>query len=233
MLKKKRPKFIFSSTNKVYGKADNLKIIKKKKKYSYVNNIKGVSEKQQLDFYSPYGCSKGSADSYVIDYGRIYNFNTVSLRQSCVYGGFQYGVEDQGWLAWMTIACLMNKQINIYGDGRQVRDALHVDDLTDLYCKFINSNSANFSQAYNVGGGHENSISILEFIDILKNFTRQSVKYKFSGERPGDQKIYISDISKLNEKLNWKPKIKLQNGLSDMFFWIKNNFEEINDILKS
>jgi CDP-paratose 2-epimerase len=228
----KKLKFIFASTNKVYGKADNLKIIKKKDRYSYKKGVAGVSEEQQLDFYSPYGCSKGAADSYVIDYGRIFNFDTVSLRQSCIYGNFQYGVEDQGWLAWMTIASLMKKKIVIYGDGKQVRDALHVDDLTDLYCKMINAKSRYFRQAYNVGGGSKNTISILEFLNFLKNLKGSDVLYKFSKERPGDQKIYISDINKLKKNFNWEPKIKLRHGLKKMHHWIESNFNDINSLLK-
>ena len=229
--KNNRMKFIFASTNKVYGKADNLKIKEGSKRYSYIKNIIGVSETQQLDFYSPYGCSKGSADAYVIDYGRTYNFDTVSLRQSCIYGGFQYGIEDQGWLAWMTIASLLKKKINIYGDGKQVRDALHVDDLTDLYCKFINTKSQNFKQAYNVGGGVFNSISILEFISKLELLENKKIQYRFDKERPGDQKVYISDIRKLEKKLNWKPKIELDFGIEQMYKWIHSNIKTISKLL--
>ncbi len=230
--KNKKIKFIFASTNKVYGKVDNLKIKEGSTRYFYKKkDIIGVSETQQLDFYSPYGCSKGASDAYVIDYGRTYDFDTVSLRQSCIYGGFQYGIEDQGWLAWMTIASLLRKRINIYGDGKQVRDALHVDDLTDLYCKFINTESQKFKQAYNVGGGLFNSISILEFITKLELLEKNKIQYKFNKERPGDQKVYISDIRKLQKELDWKPKIELLFGIKLMYKWINTNINIISRLL--
>jgi CDP-paratose 2-epimerase len=229
---KNKSKFIYASTNKVYGRMKNIKLLEKEKRYLYSKKKKGINEHQQLDFYSPYGCSKGSADTYVIDYGRSFNLDTISFRQSCIYGNFQYGVEDQGWLAWMAIASLMGKTISIYGNGKQVRDALHVDDLTDLYCKTINAKSKYFKQAYNVGGGFKNSISILEFLDFLLILKKKNIEYKFFQERQGDQKIYISDIQKLKKNFNWEPKIKLSIGLKRMYKWIENNLSEIRSVIK-
>ena len=229
--KNKRAKFIFSSTNKVYGKLNKLKIFEKNTSYSYKKNYVGVNEQEPLDFYSPYGCSKGAADSYVLDYSRIYDIDAIVLRKSCIYGPFQYGIEDQGWLAWFSIAYFLNKKITIYGNGKQVRDILSVDDLTDLYCKFINSGRNNFRQAYNVGGGINNSISLIEYLDMLEKLYKADANLTFSSERQGDQKIYISDITKVTNTFNWKPKINVKKGLNIMNSWIGNNINLIKDSL--
>ena len=126
---------IFSSTNKVYGNLSGVSLIESEKRYQFADLTNGINEKQQLDFHSPYGCSKGVADQYVRDYSRIYKLNTVVVRQSCIYGINQLGIEE-GWVAWFTIAAMMGKEISIYGDGKQVRDVLYIDDLVNLYfCK--------------------------------------------------------------------------------------------------
>lgn len=229
--KNKKAKFIFSSTNKVYGKLNKLKIFEKNTSYSYKKNYFGVNEEEPLDFYSPYGCSKGAADSYVLDYSRIYDIDSIVLRKSCIYGPFQYGIEDQGWLAWFSIAYFLNKKITIYGNGKQVRDILSVDDLTDLYCKFINSGRNNFRQAYNVGGGINNSISLIEYLDMLKKLYKADANLTYSSERQGDQKIYISDITKVSNTFNWQPKINVEKGLKIMNSWIGKNINLIKDSL--
>ena len=127
----------------------------------------GINESEPLDFHSPYGCSKGSADQYVIDYARIYDLNTVSVRQSCIYGERQFGVEDQGWLAWFIIATVLGRKISIYGDGKQVRDVLYVQDLVELYEKFIEQGSNLNGKAYNVGGGLNFSLSMLTLCAVV------------------------------------------------------------------
>jgi CDP-paratose 2-epimerase len=148
--------FINASTNKVYGKMENDPVVEKEKRFEY-RDIDGVKENQILDFHSPYGCSKGAADQYAMDYARIFNLRTVNLRQSCIYGQRQLGVEDQGWVAWFTIATLFQKPITIYGNGKQIRDILHVDDLTRCYAACIERSDSVSGQAFNVGGGPGNT----------------------------------------------------------------------------
>ena len=213
---------LFSSTNKVYGQLENLKLTHNTNKY-YIksNSFFGINENQSLDFHSPYGCSKGSADSYVIDYSRIYNLKCIVLRQSCIYGTHQYGIEDQGWLAWMMINTIRKKVFTIFGDGRQVRDVLYIDDLLNLYEKII-SNYKKSCNVLNVGGGIDNSISLLEYISIMKKLGLKP-QYKFSKWRAGDQKIYISDIRKAHKFYNWKPKYTPSEGIAKMKDWLNGN----------
>ncbi len=215
--------FLFSSTNKVYGGMEEVKIAKKGKKYVYKDYPKGIPETNTLDFHSPYGCSKGSADQYVRDYARIYGLNSVVLRQSCIYGPRQFGIEDQGWVAWFTIAGLLNKKITIYGDGMQVRDVLHVNDLVNAYLLARRKKKKSSGKIFNVGGGSENTMSLLELIDFLEKFLNKKIKYKFSDWRPGDQKVYVSDISKIKKELGWEPKINPKKGVEMLSEWVIKN----------
>ena len=219
--------FINASTNKVYGLLHNVKILEGLKRYE-IEKKGGINESEPLDFHSPYGCSKGSADQYVIDYARIYDLKTVSVRQSCIYGERQFGVEDQGWLAWFIIATVLGKKISIYGDGKQVRDVLYVQDLVELYEKFIEQGSNLNGKAYNVGGGLKFSLSLLEFIDILKDQGLE-ISYTFGDWRPGDQKVFVSDNTKVIKELGWEPKTAPVQGIQTIVSWVKQN----KDLLKS
>lgn len=212
---------LYASTNKVYGEYES-EIIETEKRYDYKDVI-GVNEKTQLDFHSPYGCSKGGADQYVRDYSRIYNLKSVVLRQSCIYGQNQFGIEDQGWVAWFTIASTFNKPFFIYGDGKQVRDALYIDDLVNLYKLIIEKIEYCSGQIFNVGGGPNNSLSLIELIESLEIKSGKKLNYKFSDWRPGDQKIYVSDITKLKEILGWVPKTDLKTGLEKLYNWVSLN----------
>lgn len=224
----KRPFLLYSSTNKVYGDLEELKIQEGQTRYLLSEWPEGVSEKQTLDFHSPYGCSKGAADQYVHDYARIYNLSTVVLRQSCIYGPHQFGIEDQGWIAWFIIACLLEKKVNIYGDGKQVRDALFVGDLVDLYFKAVNSVATVSGKVYNIGGGKNNSLSLLEFLNKLNESFAIKVDYSFAPARPGDQKVFISNNDKVRQELGWVPQTNLNQGLRLVIDWLKNN----RDIIK-
>jgi CDP-paratose 2-epimerase len=218
---------LFASTNKVYGDYKS-ELIETETRYSYKNSL-GVSEETSLDFHSPYGCSKGSADQYVRDYSRIYGIKSVVLRQSCIYGQNQFGIEDQGWVAWFTIASTFGKKFYIYGDGKQVRDVLHIDDLINLYETIINNIDKCAGQIFNAGGGINNTLSLLELLTILGK--ENVLNYQYSDWRPGDQKIYVIDITKLKEKLNWEPKVSIQDGLTKLMDWVKINketFEKLN-----
>ncbi|MGE0628054.1 MAG: GDP-mannose 4,6-dehydratase [Hyphomicrobiaceae bacterium] len=214
---------VFASTNKVYGKIANAEYRLDGNRYSYSNRPLGISEDEPLDFHSPYGCSKGAADQYILDYARIYNIPATSFRQSCIYGTRQFGVEDQGWVAWFAIAALLGRKITIYGDGKQVRDVLHVDDLVRAYESAIINPGKVARQAFNIGGGPDNTLSLLELVEILQRELRIDIPLNWDEWRPGDQQVYISDIRKLDAKLNWRPAINVQAGISKLVAWVAQN----------
>jgi CDP-paratose 2-epimerase len=194
--------------------------------YAYKDYPFGISEDFPLDFHSPYGCSKGCGDQYVRDYSRIYSIPTVVFRQSCIYGPRQFGVEDQGWLAWFIIAVLTGKQISIYGNGKQVRDILFIDDLLNAYDLGIEKIQQSAGKVYNVGGGPDNKISVWhEFYPLLEKMLGRNIPVKWGDWRPGDQKIYVSDIRKIQNELNWKPKYSIESGLDKLYNWVKDNLE--------
>lgn len=225
-LSKSNPVFLYSSTNKVYGNLENLKIKKTGTRYEFVDQVFGVSEKQLLDFHSPYGCSKGAADQYVRDYHRIYGLNTVVFRQSCIYGPYQFGIEDQGWVAWFLIALKKHKKITIYGDGKQVRDLLYIDDLLNAYDLAIKNIKKTRGQIYNIGGGIRNTISVwYDFKPILENLYNQKISVDFSEWREGDQRLYVSDIRKAKKDFGWTPQISYNNGIRILYKWIDENIQ--------
>ncbi|MCK4401196.1 SDR family NAD(P)-dependent oxidoreductase [bacterium] len=217
------PIFIYASTNKVYGGMTDIKVIERNGRYEYESLPEGISEERILDFHSPYGCSKGAADQYVRDYSRIYGLRTVVMRQSCIYGYRQFGVEDQGWVAWFTIAASMNKPITIYGDGKQVRDVLFIDDLVDAYEKAIENIETASGKIYNIGGGPNNKMSLLELISFLERFLNKKIEYSFSDWRPGDQPVFVCSIEKARKELAWQPKIDVENGVKKLSDWVKKN----------
>ena len=222
-LPKDSPFLIFSSTNKVYGEMEDIEIVEKNNKYTYKKYPSGISENTLLDFHSPYGCSKGVADQYVIDYSRIYGIKSVVMRQSCIYGYRQFGIEDQGWVAWFTIASLLEKEITIYGDGKQVRDVLFIDDLVDCYVMAIENMEKINGKAYNIGGGSDNTLSLLELISLLEKFTKKKITPSYSNWRPGDQPVFVCNIERAYEEFGWKPKTSVEDGISKLQKWIYGN----------
>jgi len=220
------PPFIFSSTNKVYGGMERLKIEEKEKRYILPDYPEGISEDLPLDFHSPYGCSKGCADQYVRDYARIYGMNTVVLRQSCIYGPRQFGIEDQGWVAHFFISTLLGKPLFIYGTGKQVRDLLYIDDLIDLCWKCKDNIEKVKGEIFNVGGGKDNTLSLLELLDIME---QKNIKpdISFAEPRPGDQAVFICDIRKAQAKLGWEPKVKVAEGIDRLVDWIQRNLDTV------
>lgn len=227
------PILIYSSTNKVYGRLENIEIEETKKSYKYKTLKAGISEKQQLDFYSPYGCSTGSADQYVRDYARIYGLRTIIFRKSCIYGPRQFGIEDQGWIAWFIIAALLNKEIKIYGNGKQTRDILYIDDLMQAYVGAIDKIDKTSGQIYNIGGGTNHTISLLELITYLEKLLNKKIKYSFHNQRPGDQLIYISDTNTAKRDFNWMPSTTVSQGLIKTVKFIKANYDLIEKIYNS
>ena len=223
-LNERKPVIIYASTNKVYGGMEDVKVVEDATRWRYADLPLGCPETQPLDFHSPYGCSKGTGDQYVRDYARIYDLPTVVLRQSCIYGQRQFGVEDQGWVAWMIIAAVTVRPITIYGDGKQIRDVLHVDDLLNAYDSAIAKIDTVKGRVYNLGGGPENILSIwTEFGPMLENLLGQPVPVKRAAWRPGDQKVFVADIRKAGRELGWEPKIGVKEGVKKLFDWVKAN----------
>ncbi len=213
------PVVIYASTNKVYGSLENLRIRRNAAKYELIDYPNGIPENFPLDFHSPYGCSKGAADQYVRDYHRIYGMRTVVFRQSCIYGPRQYGVEDQGWVAWFILSALDGKMITIYGDGRQVRDVLYIEDLINAFSKAIDRIHFAKGGVYNVGGGHNNQLSLLELVEIMKSVLNLKARYEFDSWREGDQKVYISDISRCTTGFSWEPTFSPLDGIKLLHSW--------------
>ncbi len=217
---------VYSSTNKVYGGMQTVIINEDKTRYKYRDFPNGIDEQQLLDFHSPYGCSKGAADQYVRDYNRIYGINTIVFRQSCIYGSRQFGVEDQGWVAWFLIAAELGKQITIYGNGKQARDLLYVDDLIIAYETAVENIQITSGKIYNIGGGPSNILSVWkEFGPKLKNLKQKEINVLYSNWRPGDQKLYVSNISKAYKDFGWKPQTSVDNGLKKLAGWVRDNKE--------
>ncbi len=222
----KDPIFLFASTNKVYGGMEDVKVVKDEHCYQFADFPFGISEAQPLDFHSPYGCSKGTGDQYTRDYARIYGLRTVVIRQSCIYGYRQFGVEDQGWVAWFIIAALKQRKITIYGDGKQVRDVLFVDDLLDAYEAAIKNISVTAGQVYNIGGGPANTMSIWdEFGSLLEQLLECPIPVEYSDWRPGDQPVYISDIRKAEQQLGWYPRNSVKDGVTKLYTWVRDHME--------
>ncbi len=223
--------FIFASTNKVYGKIASAQTTSSGGRYGYVDRPFGIAEDEPLDFLSPYGCSKGAADQYTLDFARIYGIRAASFRQSCIYGTRQFGVEDQGWVAWFTIASLIGRDVTIFGDGRQVRDVLHVDDLLRAYEAAILSPDKISGEAFNIGGGPKHVLSLLELVKMLERRLGRNIPLKWADWRPGDQRAYISDVRKLEKKTGWKPEIDVEAGVGQLFDWVETNFEQFATVI--
>jgi CDP-paratose 2-epimerase len=213
---------IYSSTNKVMGALTDIPVREKKKRYVF-KNIKAVSEKFPLDFHGPYGCSKGCGDQYTIDYARIFGLNTAVYRQSGIYGPHQFGIEEQGWLAWFCNALLFDKPVTIFGNGKQVRDVLYIDDLLRAFDFTFKNIKKTRGKAYTVGGGPKFSLSIWELFDILEKLSGKKFNYSFGPWRPGDQKIYISDINRAKKDFGWKPEVSPKEGLKRLYNWTFQN----------
>ncbi len=219
---------IYSSTNKVYGGMEHIKVEELFDRYVYKDYPEGITENELLDFHSPYGCSKGAADQYVRDYARIYNLKTTVFRQSCIYGTRQFGIEDQGWVAWFTIASVLDRPIKIYGNGKQVRDILFVEDLVKAYEAAFNNPEKSSGKIFNVGGGKENTISLLKLLEMLEKLNGKKIVTTTHAWRAGDQPVFICDISKVKQELGWTPKISYEAGVKKLHDWVVQNKDMLN-----
>ena len=225
-----RPPLLYASTNKVYGGMERIRIGERNGRYEFSDYPDGISETFPLDFHSPYGCSKGAADQYVIDYSRIYGLRTVVFRQSCIYGPHQFGMEDQGWIAWFAIRALQGQPVTVFGDGRQVRDVLFVDDLIDAYELALTRIDAVSGRAYNIGGGPKCTLSLLELIALLGESADCRLSFSFADWRPGDQRVYVSDVRRAAEDLGWRPITGPAEGVAQVVEWLATNRQQVREV---
>lgn len=221
-----RPPLFFTSTNKVYGGLEDVRLREEAIRYAPVARLvahRGVGEARPLDFHSPYGCSKGTADQYVRDYARSYGLRTVVFRMSCIYGPHQFGNEDQGWVAHFLIRALNREPITIYGDGKQVRDVLFVEDLVDAFLLASERLDDCSGLAFNIGGGAANTLSLRELLDAIRAFEGREPRVDWGNWRTGDQKYYVSDSSLFRELTGWRPTVRPLDGVRMLREWLIAN----------
>lgn len=217
------PSLVYTSTNKVYGGLEDLEFIDAGKRYepqSLQVRQNGISEKRSLDFHSPYGCSKGTADQYVIDFARTFGIPATVFRMSCIYGPHQFGNEDQGWVAHFLIKAINGDPLTIYGDGKQVRDILFVEDLVDAFMLAQQNMDLVAGQAFNMGGGPDNTISLLELLEFIDQLEDGKPPLTFSDWRTADQRYYVSDFGKFSEMTGWKPRHRVNDGIVLLHKWL-------------
>jgi CDP-paratose 2-epimerase len=211
------PFVLFTSTNKVYGAMESLHVRDEGGRYVAKDPLfRGATEATPLDFHSPYGCSKGAADQYVRDYARIYGVPSVVFRMSCICGPRQFGTEDQGWVAHFLYSLLYGQPVTIYGDGRQVRDLLHVNDLLDAMEAARSHLGKTSGEVYNVGGGMDRAASVNEILTMIEDMLSCRPRYEHGAVRPGDQPLYISDTTKLQRHTGWSPRRTITGVLEDI-----------------
>ena len=218
-----RPFLLFTSTNKVYGHIVPKRFSDEPAPRQLCTPYDCTPETQPLDFYSPYGCSKGAADQYVHDYATTFGLPTVVFRMSCIAGPHQFGNEDQGWIAHFLYSALQDKEICIYGDGRQVRDVLAVQDLVRAFEAANEGQETTAGQIYNVGGGADNTVSLLELMERIEKLLHKRVSYRFRESRPGDQSIYVTDFTKLRRHVGWSPRISVPQTIENIHDWWRHN----------
>ena len=221
-----RPFVLFTSTNKVYGELGNRNALALPTRYA-IPDHGPTSEKQPLDFHSPYGCSKGAADQYVHDYARIYGLPTVVFRMSCIAGPRQFGNEDQGWVAHFLYSAMLGSPVTIYGSGLQVRDVLYVEDLLRAFEAIHEYRSTTGGEVFNIGGGESNTVSLLELMEHIRELTGVRMQFEQAHLRPGDQLLYVTDFGKLTRMTGWRPEVNLRLALENMLLWFKKNRELI------
>lgn len=222
------PPLLFTSTNKVYGQLGRVELVERETRYEPTGKRlreHGVDESQPLDFHSPYGCSKGAADQYVLDYARCFRLPTVVFRMSCIYGRHQCGTEDQGWVAHFLLRALRNETVTIYGDGKQVRDVLFADDLVEALCLALDRIDETHGQKFNIGGGAARTTSLLELVELIERLQSRSFRAAYENWRPGDQRYYVSDTRSFEAATGWSPKVSVRRGVEQLFAWLAENHE--------
>lgn len=220
---------IYSSTNKVYGDLEQYTYRETETRYECNEYPNGVDESTPLEFHSPYGCSKGAADQYMLDYARIFGLKTVVFRHSSMYGGRQFATYDQGWVGWFCQKALETKQgrlsgpFTVSGNGKQVRDVLHADDMKSLYLQTVQNIQAAKGNAFNIGGGIANSLSLLELFALLEQYIGKSLEYTKLAPRESDQRVFVADIQKIKKSVGWEPRVSASAGVADMLKWVADS----------
>ena len=218
------PSLVFTSTNKVYGALADVELettpTRYQPRYSHLRES-GISERRPLDFHSPYGCSKGGADQYVLDYARSFGLNTVVLRMSCIYGPHQFGTEDQGWVAHFLIRALQRRAITVYGDGRQVRDILYVDDLVEAFLAAQARMPELRGRAFNIGGGPQHTLSLLELLARIEHLQGHAARVAHAPWRVGDQRYYVSDTRAFQTATGWRARVSVEDGIRRLHDWLR------------
>jgi CDP-paratose 2-epimerase len=217
------PSVVFTSTNKVYGECQDVALARKATRYEPLDpamRAHGIGEHCPLDFRSPYGCSKGAADQYVLDYARSFGLHAVVFRMSCIYGPHQFGTEDQGWVAHFLMRAVRGEALTIYGDGRQVRDVLFVEDLVDALLLAQVRAGALAGHAFNIGGGPANAVSLLELVALIGRITGERPPLEFGPWRTGDQRYYVSDARRFQAATGWAPRVSVAEGLEQLHAWL-------------
>jgi CDP-paratose 2-epimerase len=221
------PRLFFTSTNKVYGALPDVELRRDGDRGDRYVPVReeilrhGISEERPLDFHSPYGCSKGGADQYVLDYARTFGLETVVFRMSCIYGPRQFGTEDQGWVAHFLLRALAGETLTLYGDGRQVRDVLFVEDLVEAFLAAERRLPEIAGQAFNVGGGPDNTLSLLELLDLVAELTGRRPEVSHAPWRTGDQRYYVSDTRRLQRRTGWHPEVGVRQGVTRLLQWLR------------
>jgi len=218
-----RPPVLVTSTNKVYGALPDVALVERPLRYEPADEevrARGVSEARPLDLHSPYGCSKGAADQYALDYARSFGLDATVLRMSCIYGPRQFGTEDQGWLAHFLLRAMRDEPIVVYGDGKQVRDALYVGDLVDAMLCATWYAERTSGRAFNMGGGPANTVSLLELVDVIGELRGKRPELRFEGWRVGDQRYYVSDTRLFEALTRWQPRMRLRDGVRRLHAWL-------------
>jgi CDP-paratose 2-epimerase len=216
------PQLLFTSTNKVYGTLPDVEVRGDGRRYRPVDarHRHGIGEDRPLDFHSPYGCSKGAADQYVLDYARTYGLRSTVFRMSCIYGPHQFGTEDQGWVAHFLIRALRGERITLFGNGQQVRDILFVDDLVDAMLLAFDHPESCAGRAFNMGGGPANAVSLLELIDMVGDLCDRAPRVEFDRWRPADQRYYVSDTSRFRTATGWRARVPATDGVRRLHQWL-------------
>jgi CDP-paratose 2-epimerase len=228
-----RPSLLFTSTNKVYGHLDDVELRQKDRRYEPDIALarRGISEERPLDFHSPYGCSKGAAEQYVLDYARTFHLPAVVFRMSCIYGPHQFGTEDQGWVAHFLIQALKGRPVTLYGDGLQVRDILFVEDLVDAMLLAHANIDALAGEGFNIGGGPTNTISLLELLELIETITGDAPAHTIEPWRTADQRYYVSDTTKFSAATGWRPRTSVVDGVSRLASWLEEFGVAENDVV--
>jgi CDP-paratose 2-epimerase len=217
------PPLVFTSTNKVYGDLEDVELVPDGGRYLPADTdtrMTGIAESRNIDFHSPYGCSKGAADQYVLDYARTFGIPAVVFRMSCIYGPHQFGTEDQGWVAHFLLSAIHGRPLTIYGDGLQVRDVLYVEDLVTAFLLARQHIDAVAGEAFNIGGGPSRTTSLLELTELIGELSQRPVPIKYDGWREADQRYYVSDTRKFREATGWSAKVSVQEGVRALYQWL-------------